>query len=416
MSTHLFSPWPSFTKDEASAIERVLLSNAVNYWTGNECSAFEDEFSTWTGTRHAIAVSNGTVALEIALKALGISVGDEVIVTPRTFFATVASIVNSGAIPIFADVDTESGNITSHTIKTVISKRTRAIICVHLAGQPCDMDPILELCNTFGLMLIEDCAQAHGARYKGHSVGSIGHIGTWSFCQDKIMTTGGEGGMITTNDDFLWRKMWSLKEHGKNWDAVFSKPHPPGFRWLHECFGSNARMTEMQAAIGRIQLRRISTWTSLRQANAKSISNALSPFSSDDGPIHLPRPSCQEYRSKSIYCDTCTEDCAHVYYKLYAFVRPDNLKFGWNRNRIVQEIEAMGVPCFYGSCSEVYLEKAFDATGYRPHKRLPIARLLGETSLMFLVHPTLNKYEIKKTATAIRTILTQSSSRTTSGQ
>ncbi|MGP1613888.1 MAG: DegT/DnrJ/EryC1/StrS family aminotransferase, partial [Pollutimonas bauzanensis] len=234
-----FSAWPSFTEEEANAVRDVVLSNKVNYWTGQECRQFEQDFARWAGCAHAVAVSNGTLALDVALKALGVGPGDEVVVTPRTFLASVSCIVNAGAAPIFADVDRDSQNISAETILPVLSPRTRAIICVHLAGWPCDMDPIMELADERGIHVIEDCAQAHGALYKGRPVGSIGHIGAWSFCQDKIMSTGGEGGMATTSDRGLWSKMWSFKDHGKSWDAVYEREHPPGFRWLHESFGTN---------------------------------------------------------------------------------------------------------------------------------------------------------------------------------
>jgi dTDP-4-amino-4,6-dideoxygalactose transaminase len=228
-----FSPWPSFTEEEADAVRDLILSNKVNYWTGQECREFEKEFATWAGTEYAIALANGTVALDLALNALGIGPGDEVIVTPRTFLASVSSIVNAGAIPVFAEVDRDSQNITAQTIQAVLTPRTRGVICVHLAGWPCDMNPIMELAALHDLKVIEDCAQAHGATYNGRPVGSIGHIGAWSFCQDKIMTTGGEGGMVTTNDRSLWLKMWSYKDHGKSWEAIYEREHQSGFRWLH---------------------------------------------------------------------------------------------------------------------------------------------------------------------------------------
>jgi dTDP-4-amino-4,6-dideoxygalactose transaminase len=396
-----FSPWPSFTQEEADAVQRVLLSNQVNYWTGSECREFEAEFATFAGTRYAVALANGTVALDAALLALGIGMGDEVVVTTRTFLASASSIVSVGATPVFADVDHDSQNITAETVAKVLSPRTRAIICVHLAGWPCDMDPIMALAREHDLFVIEDCAQAHGARYKGRSVGSIGHVGAWSFCQDKIMTTGGEGGMVTCNDEALWRAMWSYKDHGKSYAAVCEREHPPGFRWLHESFGTNGRMTEMQAAIGCIQLRRMKDWTAARTANALAIREALLPFAGEDGVVRVPELRCED--CPALGCESCT--CAHAYYKFYAFVRPENLTNGWSRDRIVEEINARGVPCYTGSCSEVYLEKAFDNTGFRPKERLPVAKELGETSLMFLVHPTLTDAEIKKTCQVIHEVL-----------
>jgi dTDP-4-amino-4,6-dideoxygalactose transaminase len=372
-----FSPWPNFTPEEASAVQQVLLSNKVNYWTGTECREFEKEFAAWCGAKHAVALANGTLALDVALKALGIGAGDEVVVTPRTFIASISCVANAGAIPVFADVDADSQNITAETISKVLSSRTKAIICVHLAGWPCDMDAIMALANEHGLLVIEDCAQAHGARYKGRSVGTIGHVGAWSFCQDKIMTTGGEGGMATTNDRELWSRMWSFKDHGKSWDAVYERQHPPGFRWLHESFGTNWRMLEMQAVIGRIQLRRIADWTRRRTAAAERIAVV-----------------CQ--RCPALRVPQAPQQLVHAYYKYYVFIRPEYLSRDWTRDRIIDEIVAMGVPCYQGSCSEVYLEKAFEGSGFGPPSRLPVARALGETSLMFLVHPSLTEAEVDK--------------------
>lgn len=400
-----FSPWPSFTAEEADAVQRVLLSNKVNYWTGTECREFEKEFAAWCGTPHAVALANGTLALDVALKALGIGPGDEVVVTPRTFMASVSCVVNAGAVPVFADVDSDSGNLTADTIAAVLTPRTRAVICVHLAGWPCDMDPIMALAAQHGLKVIEDCAQAHGARYKGRMVGSIGHVGAWSFCQDKIMTTGGEGGMVTTNDEALWRAMWSYKDHGKSYEAVYERKHPPGFRWLHESFGTNWRMLEMQAVIGRIQLKRLPEWTAKRQANAQMLAEAIAPFASAVGPVRLPTMACQIACDSAVWTSNCAGGCDHAQYKLYAYVRPGNLAAGWTRDRIVETMNAEGVPCFQGSCSEVYLEKAFANTGWRPAQRLPVARELGETSLMFLVHPTLTADEIDKAAEVAAKVL-----------
>ena len=394
-----FSPWPSFTDEEADAVRSVVLSNKVNYWTGTECREFEKEFAAWCGTRYAVALSNGTLALDLALKALAIGPGDEVVVTPRTFIASISCVVNAGATPVFADVEAESGNISAATIARVVTTRTKAIICVHLAGWPCEMDPIMELANAQGIKVIEDCAQAHGARYKGKRVGSIGHIGAWSFCQDKIMSTGGEGGLVTTNDEALWRAMWSFKDHGKSYAAVYERTHPPGFRWLHESFGTNWRMLEMQAVIGRIQLRRMPEWTARRTDHALAIQNVCRPHAA----LRVPNFQCDTAACKG---DCAVRSgCAHAHYKSYVYVQPHKLAPGWSRDRIVDAINAEGVPCYTGSCSEAYLEKAFDNTGWRPKVRLPIARELGETTLMFLVHPTLTAAEIEKTTTAIDKIL-----------
>jgi dTDP-4-amino-4,6-dideoxygalactose transaminase len=402
MLNTLFSPWPSFTSEEADAVHKIMLSNKVNYWTGSVTRDFEKEFALWSGTSYAVALANGTLALDVALKALEIGPGDEVVVTPRTFIASISCVVNAGATPVFADVEVDSGNISASTIEAVLTTRTKAVVCVHLAGWPCDMDPIMALAERHGIKVIEDCAQAHGARYKGRPVGSIGHVGAWSFCQDKIITTGGEGGMVTTNDEKLWRAMWSFKDHGKSYEAVYERQHPPGFRWLHESFGTNWRMLEMQAVIGRIQLKRLSEWTAKRQHNASRLFHSLSIFAGAKGLVRLPKFGCASCPGQ---CGAA--GCVHAQYKFYAYIRPENLAQGWNRDRIVEAINAEGVPCYQGSCSEVYLEKAFDGTGWRPAERLPVARELGETSIMFLVHPTLTSAEMDKTCSVIAQVLNE---------
>ena len=386
MSSIPFSPWPCFSEEEADAVKNVLLSNKVNYWTGVQCREFEKEFAAFSNTEYAVAVANGTVALDLALKALGIGAGDEVVVTSRTFLASVSSIVNAQAVPVFADVDFDSQNITATSIASVITSNTKAIIVVHLAGWPCEMDAIMNLAEAHNLYVIEDCAQAHGATYKGCSVGSIGDVGCWSFCQDKIMSTGGEGGMVTTNNHELWSSMWSYKDHGKSWGAVYGREHPPGFRWLHESFGTNWRLTEMQAVIGRIQLKRMPEWLAKRQANSQTIDLVCKSF-------------------EALRVPSIPKDIEHARYKYYVFVRQEMLKANWSRDRIIKDINLMGVPCYQGSCSEVYLEKAFDNTGLRPVDRLSVARELGETSLMFLVHPTLTEEEILKTCAVITRVM-----------
>jgi len=379
------SPWPCFSQEEADAVSKVLLSNKVNYWTGQEGREFEKEFASFSDSKYAIAVGNGTLALDLALQSLEIGEGDEVIVTSRTFIASASSIVNAGATPVFADIDFNSQNITAQTISEKITPQTKGIICVHLAGWPCEMDEIMALAKKHSLLVIEDCAQAHGAKYKGRSVGSIGHIGAWSFCQDKIMTTGGEGGMLTTNDEQIWRKAWAFKDHGKSYEAVYEREHPPGYRWLHESFGTNWRLTEMQSAIGRIQLRRMPQWTALRTKYSEQIFAVARKYS-------------------FINVAQVPDHMSHAYYKCYLTVNPERLPQGWNRDRIIQAISAQGIPCMSGSCSEVYKEKAFEGTNYVPKKPLVNAQKLGEVSLMFLVHPSLTSEEVNKTCQAIKNV------------
>lgn len=387
MSRSVLSSWPAYSEEEVEAVAYVLRSGKVNYWTGEEGRLYEQEFADFCGAKYAVALANGTLALELALRALGVGEGDEVVVTSRTFIASASAIVAVGATPVFSDVDSDSQNSTAETIATVLTDRTKAIITVHLAGWPCDMDPIMVLAETHGLKVVEDCAQAHGARYKGRSVGSIGDVAAWSFCQDKIMTTGGEGGMLTTNNRKLWEVAWAYKDHGKSWSAVYEREHPPGFRWLHESFGSNWRMAEMQAAIGRIQLRKMEAWKAKRTQHASAIMAAGKKY---PDLIRVPEPPV---------------DIQHAWYKCYLFVRTENLPEKWSRDRIQYEIQALGIPCLAGSCSEIYLEKSFDRTGYQPEKPLQVAHQLGEESLMFLVHPTLSDAEMEMVTDGICTVL-----------
>lgn len=381
-----FPPWPVFGQDEIDAVGEVLATGRVNYWTGEACRCFEEEFAAFTGTRHAISLANGTLALELALKALDIGPGDEVIVPARTFIASASCVVARGAVPVIADVNTVSQNLTADTVMAALTLRTRAIVAVHLAGWPCDMDPIMALAHDRGIKVVEDCAQAHGATYHGRPVGSLGDCAAFSFCQDKIMTTGGEGGMLVTDDSRLWEKAWAYKDHGKSYAAVFNREHPPGFRWLHESFGSNFRMTEMQAAIGRLQLRKLPQWLAARQGNAAILGQGFSAI-----------PGLRITRSP--------EEISHAYYKYYAFAEPEMLAPDWDATRIQEAINAEGVPCFAGSCGEIYRERAFTDRGWGLLQRLPVARRLSETSLMFMVHPTLGGAELADTIAAVAKVM-----------
>lgn len=380
-----FPAWPVFAADEVEAAASVLRSGKVNYWTGEEGRFFEREYAAFTGCEYAVAVSSGSVALELALVALGVGPGDEVIVPARSFIASASCAAMRGAVPVFADVDRNSQTLTAETAEPLITPRTRAIIAVHLAGHPCDMDPLLSLSSRRGIPVIEDCAQAHGATYRGRSVGSMGAVGAFSFCQDKIMSTGGEGGMVTTSDETLWRRAWSFKDNGKNYDAVHGQQHPPGFRWLHESIGTNWRMTEMQAAIGRVLLRKLPERVQVRRRFAAMMDDSFAQIPG----LRVVVPPAEAGRS---------------YYRYYVFVRPEALASGWTRDRVMQAINAEGIPCQSGSCGEMYLEKAFPEN-WRPCTRLPVARELGETSLMFLVHQTLTEADILDTCRAVQKVM-----------
>jgi dTDP-4-amino-4,6-dideoxygalactose transaminase len=380
-----FPHWPSFSNEEIRAAVAVLQSGKVNYWTGEECQQFEKEYAMFTGSEHAIAVCNGTVSLELALYAMEIGPGDEVIVPSRTFIASASSVIMRGATPVIVDIDRDSQTLTADTIRPALTPRTKAVIAVHLAGWPCDMDPILILGKEHGFRVIEDCAQALGAAYKDRTVGSIGHIGSFSFCQDKIMTTGGEGGMLTTDDIQMWERSWSFKDHGKNFHKVRCREKEVGFNFVHDCFGTNWRLTEMQASIGRVLLRKIADQVEKRRSNAAILSQLFA-------------------RIPSLRVTIPPLDVHHSYYKYYVFLCPEMLRPNWDQKRVIKAISAEGVPCFSGTCSEIYLETAFP-NALRPPERLPIARELGETSLMFLVHPTLGEREMVETYNAVEKVM-----------
>jgi dTDP-4-amino-4,6-dideoxygalactose transaminase len=375
-----FAPWPCFGDDEIAAVERVLRSGKVNYWTGDEGRQFELAFAATAGCRFGVALANGTVALELALRALGVGAGDEVITSGRTYIASASCAAMAGARPVLVDVDRSSQNLTAETIAPAITGCTKAIIAVHLNGWPCDMDPILELAARHGLAVIEDCAQAHGATYKGRPVGSMGAMGAFSFCQDKIMTTGGEGGMVTTNDAALHQAVWSLKDHGK----AFVGSTAVQTARVYERFGTNARMTEMQAAIGRVQLRKLPEWVAARRQNAAALTDCFSRVAG----LRIASPDA-------------AENC-HAYYRYTVFVEPALLRPGWTRDRIVAEIGDAGVPCFAWSNSEICREPAF---GEYPQRAMPVAKELSETSLIFLVHPTLSEADIAAVGRVARAVM-----------
>jgi len=386
LRTQPFAPWPVFAEDERKASDAVLASGRVNYWTGGEGKAFEAEFAAMAGVAHAISLANGTLALELGLRALGIGPGDEVIVPAKTFVATASCAVAVGATPVVCDVEPESQNLSAATVLPAITPRTRAIIPVHLAGWPCDMTALMALARARNLVVLEDCAQAVGATWNGRPVGSFGDMAAYSFCQDKILTTGGEGGMLLTDRRDLWERAWEYKDHGKSWAAMHERAHPPGFRWVHESFGSNYRMTEMQAAIGRVQLRKVPEWVGIRRRNAAALNAALAGVPG----VRIAQPAGNAF---------------HSYYKFYVTLDLEKLKPGWTLLRVLEAIGAEGVPCFQGSCSEIYRETAFLDAGLGPVAPLPVARRLSDTSLMFLVHPTLTEADMRDTARAVAKVM-----------
>ncbi len=380
MKKPTYTPWPSFDQEMITAVTKTLKTGAVNQWTGKHVYAFEEEYAKALGVKHAIAMTNGSVTMDVALRVLGVVPGDEVIVTCRSFVVSASCVGLTGAVPVFADVDPITGNITAETIAKVITKKTKGVIVVHLGGWPCDMDEIVKLCRSKKIFLFEDCAQAHGATYKGKPIGSFGDFSSFSFCQDKIFTTGGEGGLLATNKTKLWKKAWSLKDHGRDLDIVRSRKTGTGFVWMVNSFGTNYRMTEMQAAIGRIFLKRLDAMIAMRRQHASMLDDA---FEKIDGLV-VTRPPA---------------DIEPAYYKYYIQVDSKQLKKGLSRDIILQKLSKAGIPCGIGACPELYKEKAFKKQrkqlGLAPQKRLVNARRLGERSMMFQVHPTLSRQWIK---------------------
>lgn len=359
--------WPQYEQDEIDAVVRVLASGRVNsLMHGDECRAFEQEFADYCGMPHAISLANGTLALELAFRALGVGAGDEVIVPARSFFASASAVVAVGAVPVFADIDVESHTIDPDAVKALITDRTRAILCVHLAGWPCDMDALCALAQAHGLVVVEDCAQAHGAAIRGKKVGSFGDAAAFSFCTDKIMSTGGEGGMLLLRDAAHWRRAWAYKDHGKNVSLLSAPSSGHGFRYVHESFGTNWRLTEMQAAIGRVQLRKLPDWLRQRRSNAAVLRRRLS----DHPLVQLP---------------AIPDGVEHAYYKFYLMLNLEGFAPGADRSDIIAELVHNGIAAGSGSCPDMSRELAVRNSPHPNTRLLPVAAEVGERSLMLPV-------------------------------
>jgi len=384
--------WPYFEQDEIDAACSVLKSGKVNYWTGDEVKLFENDFAQFLGIKHAIAVANGSVALELALETLDIGCGDEVIVPNRTFIATASCCVMRGAVPVFTDIDKDSQNITAENIRPLITPNTKAIITVHLGGWACEMDEILVLARENNIYVIEDCAQSLGGKYKGQALGTFGDIAAFSFCQDKIMTTGGEGGMFVTNNEEWYRKAWSYKDHGKDFDYYINGKIKDSF---YTSLGTNWRLTALQASIGRAAMKKVPDWLEKRRRFAEMLDRGFRGISG----IRLTIPP---------------DYVEHAYYKYHAFVVNAELKTEWDRDRIIKAISAEGVPCGFGITGGIGEESCWEKTklvginevqNLKQKKSFPVDRDLRETALMFQVHPTLDDKAIKDTINAVKKVM-----------
>ena len=382
-------PWPYFWEDEKKAVQEVLDSGRVNYAIGGvKGKEFEKKFADYVGTKHAVVVSNGTAALHVALAAAGINPGDEVIVPSRTFLATASSVLHQNAVPIFADVDIKTGNILVESIKSLITERTKAIIPVHLAGHPAEMDEIMEIAKDHGLVVIEDAAQAHGAEYKGKKTGSIGHIAAFSFCRDKIMTTGGEGGMVTTNDDHMIKIARSIMNHGSG---------ERGFQML----GYNYRITEMQSAQGIVTLTKLDKFVEKRRENAHYLTEKLKNLEFIETPYEAP------YVKHSFYC-------------YYILLNLDKLKV--DKDTFIKAVRAEGVLISEGTISENYLAEFFQKKIGYGNTHCPFekpwysgdvdytkvscanAKELGKRAVRLEVYPTIDQEYLDDVITAIQKV------------
>ncbi len=383
------SRWPVYEEDEVQAVATVLRSGRVNSLQhGDQCRSFETAFADSCGMPYGISLANGTLALELALRALGVGAGDEVIVTSRSFIASASCVVNAGATPVFADVDADSQNLTAASVRAALTDKTRAVILVHLAGYSSEMDELCALAAEHGLKLIEDCAQAHGATYKGKPVGSYGDAAAFSFCTDKIMSTGGEGGMLLLRDEDVFLRAWSYKDHGKDYRLAMQKPTEPQFRWMHNTVGTNFRMTEMQAAIGLHQLAKLKLWVEERRQRARILDDIFAGL-------------------KVFRVPATRNHIGHSYYKYYLFVEPRHLRDGWSRDRILREAAALGAPCQPGSCPEIYREQAFADDAAPEHPRFPVAKALGETSILLPVDQTLSLGDVREMGEILRYVAQQ---------
>jgi dTDP-4-amino-4,6-dideoxygalactose transaminase len=388
-----------YNQKQINLVSEILEKNKTNYWTGDHGGLFEREFSKYHGVKYSVCVSNGSVALEIALKALNLKKTAAVIVTPRSFIISASCVLNLGLRTIFADID-QNGNLSIEGIKKVYNKSVKAIIVVHLNGLPCDMDPILKFVKKNKLFLIEDCSQAHGAIYKNKKVGSYGNISTWSFCQDKIISTGGEGGMISTNSKKLWSKCWSLKDHGKNFKSIFYKKHKTGFKWLHDNLGSNYRMTEMQSIIGRCQLKSLDKQIIKRTQIAYLYIDGLKDFWTKYNLLQKPNFICSTCPLKNQANKKCNF-CRNVFYRLNLFINSKKIK----QLKLINEFNKKKIACGVGSCPEIYREKIFKKLKAYPKKRLANAKLLGETSIVFPINPYRSLSDIKIEINSIKNII-----------
>ena len=355
---------PIIDDEEIENVVRILKSGTIAQ--GEMVKEFEERFGEYTGVKNSITVFNGTVALDVALKACGIGEGDEVITTPFTFIATANAILYQGAKPVFVDVDERTFNIDPDKILESISPRTKAIVGVHIFGQPFDIDAILEICEDSNLILIEDSAQAHGAEYKGKKVGSFG-IGCFSFYATKNMTTG-EGGMITTNDDKIAELCRYIRNHGENG------------KYNHTTLGYNYRMTNIQAAIGLAQLKKLDKMNEKRRNNAKYLNQRMNV----EGLI-------KPYEVKHV---------KHVYHQYVVRLTED---FPMSRSEFMKYLKKHGVGCAIHYPKPIYRQLLYIKLGFN-NCRCPVAEELSSQVLSLPVHPALDREDLRRIVEVVNSV------------
>ena len=367
--------WPNFSKNLISKVSEILDSGKINYTDGPYGVKFEKKFSKFVGNKYSIAICNGTAALEVAIKSLRLPKNSEILVSARSFFSSASCIVNTGYIPVFADVNLLTQNISLDDIKKKITKRTKAIICVHLGGLPCDMYGIKKLASKKKIQIIEDCSQAHGASIDNKQAGSFGDISTWSFCNDKIISTLGEGGMISTDKKKIYEFCKRQINHGTNFK---NNKKTEKFIYNKDYFGTNLRLTEIQSYAGLEQLKNINKVQKKRANISKKYLNLISKY------------------KNYLDCYYPPKKIKSAWYRLYFFIKTDIKNYQKLRLKIIKDLRNNDLKCFTGSCPEIYLEKAFKKLNKTKPIRLKNCKILGETSIALDINHTLEHSQHKK--------------------
>ena len=396
--TRALPDWPQIPEEGIEAVAEVLRSGKINYWTGEQTRLFEAEFAALHEAAEALAVANGTLALELAVRSFGIGPGDEVIVPSRTFIATAGAVVAAGATPVIADIDPQTNALTPLSVAARLTPRTRAVIAVHVGGYPAPVAELRELTDQMDLVIIEDCAQAEGARYSGHAIGTAAHASCFSFCTDKILPLG-EGGVICYTEGLrqsaAYLQAWAYRDHGHVFGRAQNtrvQERSSQFKYLSDHFGTNARMPEVQGALARVMLRHVSAWHIQRTRNAEVLCGELADFAPAFSPVVLP-------------ASRRAQGSEHAYYRLYFRLDPTALAPGWDRDRVIDAIAAEGAPVQFGSCALIGREQALLTLGAPRDEDLPGALCANEQSLAFFVHPTLTEADMADIAGAARKVL-----------